>query len=368
LHSRSGKPKGSAPGYRGRNPDYPAAFRAIFDRLNVETVAIERVLLDSNPARLKPEEERTLAIRDDFETGEVQEVANAILSRMRAFGRSQDMPPNEGNQNKRMRIDTNIGEGEIVRRLGLVRLTDPKTAAQPGRLERRVSRSAVDALREAELRTVLPEHVVIALERLDAGDPAADFDASSDYDVVTTAGRKYAPKKVFGLAIEEALGIKAQSGPFNVGWGTPCFDILEQSGLWIVPKRPDTKRPRPDRATLAAAIRDFIPTDEERSWIEGNPRIATHMIRERQPGLASRKRGRFIEENGKLVCERCEMDPEATYGEEAGAACIEVHHHRTHVANMEPGHATSLDDLRCLCANCHRVLHRAISLGVSFDI
>jgi predicted HNH restriction endonuclease len=35
---------------------------------------------------------------------------------------------------------------------------------------------------------------------------------------------------------------------------------------------------------------------------------------------------------------------------------------------MQAGHETSLDDLKCLCANCHRVLPRSLSLGMAFAI
>jgi predicted HNH restriction endonuclease len=57
-----------------------------------------------------------------------------------------------------------------------------------------------------------------------------------------------------------------------------------------------------------------------------------------------------------LFCEICRFDPSDAYGE-AGEACIEVHHQTTHVADMTGGHLTTLDDLKCLCANCHRVEH-----------
>lgn len=54
------------------------------------------------------------------------------------------------------------------------------------------------------------------------------------------------------------------------------------------------------------------------------------------------------------------MDPVETFGSPLGEACIEVHHRETHVAEMREGHATRLEDLMCLCANCHRIVHREI--------
>ena len=43
-----------------------------------------------------------------------------------------------------------------------------------------------------------------------------------------------------------------------------------------------------------------------------------------------------------------------------GPACIEVHHQAVQVENMAEAHQTKLEDLQCLCANCHRVEHRLL--------
>lgn len=364
LHSRSGRRRGAPPDDRGRNPDYVAAFDAIFERLNTPAAAIEQVLLDSSPARASAEELRMLASSRDFEANPLAVVKERMRARMRAFGRTEGMPANEGNQNKKIRIDTSLPDEEIRRRLRVVP-ADRQAAPGPGPA---TVTGRVERLPATELRRVRPGHVRKALARLDAGDPAANFDPARDYDAKTGDGRPYAPKKVFGLALEEAIGIVARPGHFSAGWGTPCFDILEEAGLWIVPRKGSAERPRPSAAALTDAGDKVVPTDEERTWIEGNPRIAMHLRRERQPGLAARKRAEFIAAHGKLFCERCRLDPVETYGLQAGAACIEVHHHRTHVADMGSSHETSLDDLKCLCSNCHRVLHRALSLGMSFEV
>lgn len=364
LHSRSGRARRAPAGDRGRNPDYVAAFDAIFERLNIPTSAIEQVLLDSAPAREFAEELRLLATSRDFEVEALSTVKDRMRARMRAFGRTEGMPANEGNQNKRVRIDTSLADEEIRRRLKVVP-ADRSSARPP---ETSVSTGKVERLPAAELRRVKSEHVRAALARLDAGDPASHFDPARDYDAKTGDGHPYAPKKVFGLALEEALGIVAWPGHFSAGWGTPCFDILEEAGMWIVPREGSAGRPRPDAAASAEVDQAIVPTEEERTWIEGNPRIVMHLKRERQPGLAAKKREQFIVTRGQLLCEHCGLDPVKAYGPEAGAACIEVHHHRTHVADMAPGHETSLDDLKCLCSNCHRVLHRALSLGLSFEI
>jgi 5-methylcytosine-specific restriction protein A len=360
LHSRSGRPRSRGSNTRGRNPDYVAAFDALFERINAPSAAIKQVLLDSAPARAFSEANRTLATAQDFAGDTLATVRSQIRARMRAFGRSGSMPANEGNQNKKLRIDTNLEDEEIIRRLRMI----PADGATPANDGRAIER--IDRLPAAELRRVGPAHIQAALKRLDAGDPASAFAISRDYDVKTGDGQAYSPKKVFGLALEEALGINAKPGHFSAGWGTPCFDILENSGLWIVPKAASAARPKPSATEVADATGSLIPTDEERIWIEGNPRIAVHLRKERHPGVAAKKRIQFIALHGRLLCERCGLDPVEEYGTSAGNACIEVHHHRTHVTNMQPGHETSLDDLKCLCSNCHRVLHRSLALGLDF--
>jgi 5-methylcytosine-specific restriction protein A len=36
-----------------------------------------------------------------------------------------------------------------------------------------------------------------------------------------------------------------------------------------------------------------------------------------------------------------------------------------HIAHMQAEHATVTGDLKCLCANSHRVLHRRLALGLA---
>ncbi|WP_125460932.1 hypothetical protein [Rhizobium sp. CIAT894] len=214
-----------------------------------------------------------------------------------------------------------------------------------------------------DLRKVTTTHIQSAVQRLLNGDDAPNFAPSRDYDAFTETGTPLAPKKVFGLALEEALGIEAYPGHFSAGWGQICFELLEEAGLWITPKKEGVARPKPDPKKVESELVGFAPTEEERSWIEGNPKIVSHLQRERAAGLAKEKRDAFIAEHKRLFCEDCKLDPVERYGT-AGAACIEVHHHGTHIANMQPGHKTSMEDLKCLCANCHRVLHRKLALGI----
>jgi predicted HNH restriction endonuclease len=82
--------------------------------------------------------------------------------------------------------------------------------------------------------------------------------------------------------------------------------------------------------------------------------------------LSAAKKAEFIGEHGVLFCERCKRDLVNEYGE-AGEACIEVHHTAVFASDMKSDHKTKLSDLTCLCANCHRVVHRELRQQAMLD-
>jgi 5-methylcytosine-specific restriction protein A len=96
---------------------------------------------------------------------------------------------------------------------------------------------------------------------------------------------------------------------------------------------------------------------ESDDWEFPEGRLVTdaHKRRERHPGLrakliAARKR------QGRLVCEVCSAVPSTRFED----AIFETHHILPLSAG--PARATKLADLALLCANCHRLIHRAISV------
>lgn len=97
---------------------------------------------------------------------------------------------------------------------------------------------------------------------------------------------------------------------------------------------------------------------EERVWVEGNQSRKTHLRRERNSRAALRKKQVFRAEHGRLYCERCHVVPEDVYGPN-GDACIEVHHKKP-LSSLDSARETKLEDLMCVCANCHRILHREL--------
>lgn len=202
------------------------------------------------------------------------------------------------------------------------------------------------------LNQVTPEFVWQAVQRFVVGESQPHFGPSTDFDLVVDDHR-FPPKAVFGMALSMAIGgQEVLPKHFSGGEGSACFRLLRQAGFSIIAKD----------ATHTDAEASTSP---EQEWVEGSFRLVGHWKRERAAGLAQAKKARHRKLHGKLTCERCGLDPVQVFGADAGEACIEVHHAKMQVGEMQPGHVTSLDDLQCLCANCHRVVHRLMALAQS---
>ncbi|WP_066738181.1 hypothetical protein [Cupriavidus sp. D384] len=194
------------------------------------------------------------------------------------------------------------------------------------------------------LEKVTAEHLFEAVRQFREGTAQHVFAPSTDYDLLTEDGRRFPPKAVFGVALSMALGGETvEPKHFSGGESSACFRILREAGYAVVPK--DSVEPSQPE------------TDPDKEWHEGKPRLVSHLKRERAAGLSKAKKAQFRRLHGALRCERCGFDPAKHYDEEHAESCIEVHHAETHVSKMESGHVTTLDDVQCLCANCHRVVH-----------
>jgi 5-methylcytosine-specific restriction protein A len=122
---------------------------------------------------------------------------------------------------------------------------------------------------------------------------------------------------------------------------------------------------RPDRVKLiASAIREAAaaglpqPADNDDDIAEApEGRLLTrlHRTRERNRELIRKKRESVLRETGRLACEACGFDFNATYRAHA-TGFIEVHH-LSPLHTLKPGSRTRLQDLAVLCANCHRMIH-----------
>lgn len=328
-HSRGG----AAGSPNARNRDYATGLRLILKRLLDGGHTIQGAWVDSSRVQALPLDERMILSSADFP--EASETLFTLMSRrMQAVGRDPNAGPGRGNSNKRIRIQVpSATVSELARMIGAV----PKREV-PRHLRR---------LPAEELRKVTAEHIWMAISDLAADDTRHAFGPSTDYDLVTAEGVRLPPKAVFGRAATIALGFEVGPEHFSAGIGTPCFNILEAAGYPVVPKG-------------EAVAEGEALSAEDKVWSEGSARLVKHLRRERGRGLAQAKKAAFFREHGRLYCERCGLDPIEVFGDKDGEACIEVHHHQTAVAEMSDGHETRLQDVQCLCANCHRYVHRVM--------
>ena len=114
-----------------------------------------------------------------------------------------------------------------------------------------------------------------------------------------------------------------------------------------------------DAPVTASIALDHIYEDDEVFSVEGAAFLASHMRRERDPGLRVRKLRSVLSKQGVLSCEACEFDFEAAYGSIGESTC-EVHHRKP--LAMTGSREVSLGDLAILCANCHTAIHRIYPL------
>ena len=107
--------------------------------------------------------------------------------------------------------------------------------------------------------------------------------------------------------------------------------------------------PPPDEEELAI--------DEEEEFPEGRLLTQLHKRRERNPRLVQKKKTKVLAATGSLSCEVCNFDFHATYGV-LGHGFAECHHCKP-LSQLVESKTTSMRDLAIVCANCHRMLHRA---------
>jgi hypothetical protein len=326
FHSRGG-----TKGKNATNVDYTPGLRLIVQRLTAGGYAVQRAWVDSSRVQAIPIEERLILDVSDAGASPAEQVSR-MAARMQAIGRDPTAQSAHGSSTKRIRLQVPA----TLQRPQVLTLLKSAPAKKDFRSEQR--------LPTAELDKVTAEHLFNAVQRLLAGADHS-FGESTDYDVVLDDGTRLPPKAVFGLAAEQALGHPVIPRHFSAGSGSPCFRILKSANYNIVSK-----------GSLDAPEARDEPADAE--WREGSPKLRTHFRRERASGLPAAKKAQFRRLHGRLYCERCGEDPIQKYQTEAAEACIEVHHARVQVSHMQEGHRTPLEDVQCLCANCHRLTHR----------
>lgn len=337
IHSRGGN---SARG-TVKNADYGPALRLVLRRIASAHLPFDQAWVDSSEVQNLPIDERTILRSAELDP-DGSSAFTLMSSRMKLVG--QDNNRKGGNSTKRVRI-------QFAKQIDVSELEEALRVKWIG-----VDLRSAERLPAELLGKVSAEHVWNALEKLRAPNFKHAYGPSTDFDLVTDAGERFPPKAVFGIAASEALGFEVLPKHFSGGKETTCFRVLERAGLTIVPKNKDVQ------------LIDVPASLEDRQWTEGKPRLIAHLRKERASGLAQAKKDWFVRIYGRLTCERCGMDPVEIYGGLHGTACIEVHHYSVQVGDMAEAHQTRLEDLQCLCANCHRVEHKLLKLTLEQDL
>jgi 5-methylcytosine-specific restriction enzyme A len=110
-------------------------------------------------------------------------------------------------------------------------------------------------------------------------------------------------------------------------------------------------------AITRCAVLDLSPVAEDESIAEGGLLLRWHTLRERNKTLVKKKKDQVLAKSGRLACDIFEFDFLECYGE-LGRGFAECHH-KIALAEAVFDTTTRLSDLAIVCANCHRMLHRA---------
>jgi predicted HNH restriction endonuclease len=133
-------------------------------------------------------------------------------------------------------------------------------------------------------------------------------------------------------------------------------------GFWTQPRQSIMVPDRYEKRLLQLVTstgrdpKGWIDVDDQApAAAEGTKRWVAHLRSERSTKLRNAKRSAVLRATGRLACEACDFDFRERYGD-IGEGFCEVHHDRplgTGVPRL-----TTLRELKVLCSNCHRAIHR----------
>lgn len=104
-------------------------------------------------------------------------------------------------------------------------------------------------------------------------------------------------------------------------------------------------------------VTEAINADDNDEFPEGKILTRIHKRKERNLQATQKKKRKVLQESGKLECEVCGFDFVKVYGQ-LGYGFAECHH-TVPVSELADGYKTKLSELAIVCANCHRMLHKA---------
>ncbi len=103
--------------------------------------------------------------------------------------------------------------------------------------------------------------------------------------------------------------------------------------------------------------------DPLQAFGEGDRTVRRHLAIERDARLRALAKDYWRSQLGRLRCLVCGFDFEKRYGP-VGAEFIEMHHDKP-LGEREGRRYTKVKDLKPLCSNCHRIVHRDVKSPLS---
>lgn len=99
---------------------------------------------------------------------------------------------------------------------------------------------------------------------------------------------------------------------------------------------------------------------------EGRIKLRLHKIRERNPQIKRKAIEVFKRKNNDIFCEICRFSFEEKYGT-LGKDFIEVHHLKP-ISKYKDNEETTIENLKLVCSNCHRMIHRGEPFSMFYDL
>jgi 5-methylcytosine-specific restriction protein A len=130
-----------------------------------------------------------------------------------------------------------------------------------------------------------------------------------------------------------------------------AMDLYFRAGRKLLPAN------HADVIRLSQLLSDQSTSSEDDAFPEGELLTRLHTSRERNRAAVEKKKTQLLARFGRLECEACGFEFQEVYGE-LGRGFAECHHILP-LAEAVFVRATRLSDLAIVCANCHRMLHRA---------
>jgi hypothetical protein len=153
--------------------------------------------------------------------------------------------------------------------------------------------------------------------------------------------------------VEKGLGVALGKGPGGKGWrkgdNDLCIDLIA-AGLDIGGKRP---RVESRKAAITRRLKEMVK--EQQEYLEGFKREVTRELRARNRSVVEEAKRRF-----GVTCVVCGFNFGNFYGPSAHGF-IEGHHLEAMATYHGPRKVTA-SQIRPVCANCHRMLHRGKQL------